>query len=159
MAAAKGWDLSKFQAEDIYRMAITIEQGGFDFYNKIIDASDNQRVKNEMRFLRDEEGRHKAFFLKQLTDKGAAADKKIDPGLQKLLDSEFLTPLEDLYKGKKVGNNAEALRFGMDIEQKTVDFYSALKDRQTDAAFGKDLDVIIDEERKHKQKLNIILAY
>jgi rubrerythrin len=47
----------------------------------------------------------------------------------------------------------------MDIEQKTVDFYTALKEKQNDPAFGKDLDVIIDEERKHKQKLNLILAY
>ena len=159
MAAAKSWDLSEFQAEDIYRMAITIEQGGFDFYNKIIDASDNQRVKNEIKFLRDEEARHKAFFQKQLTGKGDSGEKKIDPGLQKLLESEFLQPLDDLYKQKKVGSNAEALRFGMDIEQKTVDFYTALKGKQKDASFGKDLDVIIDEERKHKQKLNIILSY
>lgn len=159
MAAAKSWDLSKFQAEDIYRMAITIEQGGFDFYNRIIDGSDDQRVKNEMKFLRDEEARHKAFFQKQLAGKGASEEKKIDPALQKLLESEFLKPLDDLYSSKKIGSNAEALRFGMDIEQKTVDFYSALKDKQGDAAFGKDLEVIIDEERKHKQKLNIILSY
>jgi rubrerythrin len=158
MASKTAWDLSKYQAEDIYRMAITVEQGGFDFYNKIIEGSDNQRVKNELAFLRDEEARHKAFFQNQLAGKGST-EKKISPELQKLLEAEFLRPLDELYKSKKIGSNAEALRFGMDIEQKTVDFYIALREKRADPAFRKDLDVIIDEERKHKQKLNIILAY
>jgi rubrerythrin len=148
MASKTAWDLSEYQAEDI----------GFDFYNRIIEGSDNQRVKNEMAFLRDEEARHKAFFQKQLAGKGST-EKKISPELQKLLDAEFLKPMDELYRTKRIGSNAEALRFGMDIEQKTVDFYTALKEKQNDPAFGKDLDVIIDEERKHKQKLNLILAY
>jgi rubrerythrin len=158
MASEKAWDLSKYQPEDIYRMAITVEQGGFDYYNKIIESTDNKRVKNEMAFLRDEEARHKAFFQKQLAGKGSG-EKKITAELQKLLEAEFLKPMDEMYKSKKIGSNADALRFGMDIEQKTVDFYTALKQKQNDPEFGKDLDVIIDEERKHKQKLNIILAY
>ena len=158
MASGTSWELSKYRVEDIYRMAITIEQGGYDFYNKIIEATDNQRVKNEMTFLRDEEARHKAFFQKQLSSAGSAGGK-VTPELQKLLDAEFIEPLDEMYQSKKIGSNADALRFGIEIEQKTIDFYTALKGKQADPAFGKDLEVIIEEERKHKQKLNIILAY
>lgn len=159
MEATSRWDLSRFQAEDLYRMAITVEQGGFDFYDKVIERTEKPRVKNELRYLRDEEGRHKAFFQKQLAGTGAAGEKTIDPALRKLLETEFLKPMEDLFASTTMDSNAEALRFGVVIEQKTVDFYNALKRGQSDAAFLEDLEVIIEEERKHKQKLNIILAY
>ncbi len=159
MASGPGWDLSRFQVEEIYRVAVSVEQGGFDFYNRIVETSDNSRVKNEMRFLRDEEARHKAFFQRQLAAKGAAEAGTVSPDLQKLLESEFLHPMEELYRSRRIEKNTEALRFGMDIEQKTVDFYTALRERQTDQAFREDLDLVIDEERKHKQKINILLAY
>jgi rubrerythrin len=158
VASGSSWDLSKYQVEDVYRMAITVEQGGYDYYNKIIEAADNPRVRNEMTFLRDEEARHKAFFQKKLSSAGAGSGT-VSAELQKLLDAEFVKPMDAMYRSRKVGSNAEALRFGIEIEQKTIDFYTALKSRQADPAFGKDLDVIIEEERKHKQKLNIILAY
>ena len=45
-----------------YRVAVLIEQGGYDFYAQIGDRSESPRVKNEVVFLRDEEARHKAFF-------------------------------------------------------------------------------------------------
>lgn len=60
---------------------------------------------------------------------------------------------------KKIGNNQEALRFGMTVEQKTIDFYGDLRRQSQDPGFLKDLDAIVEQEKKHKQKLNIILAY
>lgn len=159
MASGPDWVLSMFEVEDIYRMAIAVEQSGFDFYSRIVETSNNQRVKNELKFLRDEEVRHKAFFEKQLAAKAAVEDKPVSIDLRKLLETEFLEPMENLYRRKKVKNNVEALRFGMDLEQKTVDFYLALRARQNDEAFRKDLEIIIDEERRHKQKLSILLAH
>ena len=159
MATEQVWDLSGFQVEDIVRMAIAVEQGGFDFYGRIMEGSDNKRVNNELRFLRDEEARHREFFQARLAAMGAAADKKLGPKVQKLLDTQFIEPIQELYRSGKIENNAQALGFGMTIEQKTVDFYSALRDSQTDQEFRAELELIIEEERKHRRKLNLILAY
>jgi rubrerythrin len=159
MAAESSWNLTSFQVHDIYRMAVAIEQGGQEFYLRVIDSTDSQRIKNELRFLGDEEARHKAFFEKQLLDRGVAVDEPLSPKLGKLLEEQFLEPAEALYRSKKIASNAEALRFGMEIEQKTIDFYTALLEKQQEAEVRKDLETIIGEERKHKQKLNIILAY
>jgi len=151
-------DLSKFQIEEVYQFAAEIEQGGFDFYGRLIEASDNTRVKNELKFLRDEEAQHKAFFLGELKKKGKAAGK-LGAGLEELLQRQFIRPLEEFYQAGKITKTVEALRFGMQVEQKTIDFYGELDKLAQDAGFRRELAAIIAEEKKHKQKLNLILAY
>jgi rubrerythrin len=152
------WDLSKFKLEDVFQLAVSVEQGGYDFYQKLIEQSDSQRAKNEMKYLRDEEAKHKAFFSSKLEAKKASGQGM---GLEakSLLDKEFLTPMAEMYKSKKITKNDEALRFGMQLEQKTIDLYEGLKKVQSDSGFLKDLDAVIEEEKKHKATLNLILAY
>jgi rubrerythrin len=151
-------DLGTQSIEELFQFAATIEQGGYDFYARLIQASDNKRVQNELKFLRDEEAQHKAFFLGELMKKGKT-EVRLNPGLNMVLETEFIKPLDEFYKANKIGNNQEALRFGVSVEQKTIDFYTALRRQSADPSFLKDLDLIIGEEQKHKQKLNIILAY
>jgi rubrerythrin len=151
-------DLSKFGIEEMYQFAVTVEQGGYDFYGKLIDTCENTRVKNELKFLRNEEALHKAFFLGELKKKGKG-EVALSPGLKGVLDAEFVRPMDEFYAAKKIAHTDEALRFGVALEQKTIDFYGDLRKQTGDAAFLKDLDAIIEEEKKHKQKLNIILAY
>jgi rubrerythrin len=154
----KAMDLSKFPIEEVYQFAVTIEQGGFDFYGKLIEASGNPRVKNELKFLRDEEAQHKAFFQGELRKKGGG-QTVLNPGLAGILEKEFIQPMEEFYRAGKISRSEEALRFGMTVEQKTIDFYGEIAKQSRDPAFLKDLDAVIAEEKKHKQKLNIILAY
>jgi rubrerythrin len=151
-------DLGKTSIEELFQFAATIEQGGFDFYDRFIQASDNKRVSNELKFLRDEEAQHKAFFLGELQKKGKS-EVAVSPALNAVLQAEFIKPLEEFYQSKKISNNQEALLFGMTVEQKTIDFYGDLRRQSQDPGFLKDLDAIIEQEKKHKQKLNIILAY
>jgi rubrerythrin len=151
-------DLSKFPIEEVYQFAVAIEQGGFEFYEKLIQASDNTRVKNELKFLRDEEAQHKAFFQGELRGKGKA-EAALGSGLAGVLQEEFVQPMDRFYREAKVGSTREALRFGIALEQKTIEFYGDLRRQSKDLAFLKDQERIIAEEKKHKQKLNIILAY
>ena len=152
-------DLSKFGIEEMYQFAVTVEQGGYDFYGKLIDTCENTRVKNELKVLRNEEALHKAFFLGELKKKKGKGEVALSPGLKGVLDAEFVRPMDEFYAAKKIAHTDEALRFGVALEQKTIDFYGDLRKQTGDAAFLKDLDAIIEEEKKHKQKLNIILAY
>ena len=60
------WELAAYPIEELFEMAAIVEQGGFDFYARLIARATDTRVKNELKFLRDEEGVHKAWFLDQL---------------------------------------------------------------------------------------------
>jgi rubrerythrin len=153
------WNLKNHEFEDIFQIAVDIEQGGYDFYSRVVDASDDPRVRNELKYLRDEEAKHKEFFSKQLKKRGVSPDHKIDQKLQRILEEEFLKPIEGLYASKKITKSDEVLKFGVDLEQKTIDLYSSIKENQIDSALIRSLDQIIEEEKKHKRKLNIILAY
>lgn len=151
-------DLSRFRIEEAYQFAATIEQGGFDFYGKLIDAAASQRVKNELAALRDDEAKHKAFFLGELRKKGAA-EVSLSPGLAAFIDSEFVKPMEAFYGKGAVTTNDDALAFGAAVEQKTIDFYGEMRRQSTDAGFQKDLDAIIAEEKRHKHRLEVIRAF
>jgi rubrerythrin len=151
-------DLGRTSIEELFQFAATIEQGGLEFYSRLIQASENKRVNNELSFLRDEEARHRTFFLSELKKKGKT-EVALSPALSSALEEQFIRPLEEFYRSQKIGDNVAALRFGMTVEQKTIDFYGDLRRQSRDPGFLKDLDVIVEQEKKHKQKLNLLLAY
>ena len=159
MAGKTSWDLSKFQVEDVFRMAVAVEQGGIDLYDRIIEASDKAQIRNELKYLREEEVRHKDFFLRQLPGGTNAEQAPLGSELGELLEAEFLVPMEELYSGGKIRNSSQALRFGVLLEQRTVELYTALRQQRHDPEFQKNLDLVIAEERRHKEKLNLLLAY
>lgn len=48
-------DFTKHSFENLFRIAVEVEQGGIDFYNAIAQRSKDQRVINELDFLRGAE--------------------------------------------------------------------------------------------------------
>jgi rubrerythrin len=152
-------NLAKFALDDLFRLAVTIEQGGYDFYSHIMDDVRNPRIKNEIRFLRDEEAKHRIFFQEQLNKRGKPAAGAFSAELNAILEKEFLTPMEEIYRTKNSENNQDALRFGIELEQKSIDFYTAMRQGQTNVDLLADLDIIILEERAHKRKLSILTSY
>jgi rubrerythrin len=151
--------LGDHSVEDMYEVAVHIEQGGYDFYAQIIEGSDNPQVKNEVSSLRDDEAKHKAFFQEQLKARGHAASAELSDELKSWLDREFVKPMAEVLKNRGLTSNPQALQLGIRLEQKTIDLYESLKAQGSEAGVLEDLQAIIDEEYKHKRKLNLLLAY
>jgi rubrerythrin len=151
------WNLARFKLEDLYQMAVTVERKGYEFYGKLMEESGVDQVKNEMRFLRDEEAAHQSFFESELARRGMRAAEP-GPELDELLNREFLGPLQERLQDVEMLGTKDALRFGLALEQKSIDFYNALKAAHAATVTG-DLDAIIAQEEKHKRKIKIILAY
>ncbi len=154
-----GWNLAEFPVEDLYSMAAIIEQGGVDFYARTAEMSTNQRVRNEIQFLRDEEARHRDFFLQVLHGRGASQKSVVDTGLETILNREFLEPMDRLFTSHDLEDTDKILLFGLVLEQKTIDFYTELKKIKTSTGEIADLNQIISEEEAHKRKLEMIRAY
>ena len=153
------WNLADFQVEDLLSMAVVLEQKGYDFYSAVIEKSPERRVKNEIRFLREEEARHKTLFQDMLKKKGKSASHKVSAALEKILQREVIHPLEELLSSKKIESNSDALGFGVAMEQKSIEFYMALAALPGAAPLASDIAAIINEEEGHKRKLNVMLAY
>ena len=156
---ANEWNLAEFKLEDLLQMAMLMEQKGYDFYSAVIERSPERRVKNEIRFLREEEARHKTLFQEMLKKKGKSASGKLSAALEALLKREFTTPLDELISSKKIESSEEALKFGISMEQKIVDFYAVLKDLPGASAVAADLATVSTEDQAHVTKLNAMLFY
>jgi rubrerythrin len=153
------WNLGEFKLEDLLQMAVLMEQKGYDFYSAVIEKSPERRVKNEIRFLREEEARHKTLFQDMLKKKGKSASGKLSAALEALLKREFTAPLDELISSKKIESNVEALTFGVGMEQKIIDFYAVLKDLPGASPLAADLATVSAEDQAHVSKLNGMLSY
>src|SRR3990172_6421545 len=100
---ALDWNLARFKLEDLYQLAYAVERKGYEFYGKLMEASESEQVKNEMRFLRDEEETHQAFFAAELSRRGKTPGTP-GPELDSLLEKEFLGPLQGQLRDEKVSS-------------------------------------------------------
>jgi rubrerythrin len=152
------WDVREFAVEDLYEMAAIVEQSGFDFYARLIARASDPRVANELKYLRDEEASHKAFFLDQLRARGGAPRGAVSPKLHELLDREFIKPMDRLFASGDIANTEKTLSFGCALEVKTMELYEAMKP-SVGPSQAVDLDRIIAQEESHRRKLELIKAF
>ena len=152
------WNVAQFNIEDLLSMAAAMEQMGFDYYDEIIRVTREPLVKNEVRFLRDEEALHKTVFQGMLEKKGRSAVKVSGP-LQQILQKEVITPLEEMRASKKMSSDRDALSFGATMERASIEFYKALAAQPSAAALASDIDAVIKEEEGHLRKITVLLAY
>lgn len=155
---AKEWKLGESAVEDVFEMAAIVEQGGYDFYDRLIARAANRRVQKELEFLRDEEAVHKAFFLEQLRLQGRAPRGGVGPGLQAVLQREFIEPLEKMFSSPDIDDNFKTLGFGIAMEQKSMDLYAEMKTVVNEAQHA-GLERIISEEEGHRRKLQLMRAH
>jgi rubrerythrin len=158
-STASELDFGDQSVEDMYLVAVHIEQGGYNFYSQIIERSENPRIKNEVIFLRDEEAKHKAFFQNQLSSRGLAASAELREELKSWLDREFVKPVKQVLNSRDITKNEDALQLGVRLEWKTIELYETLKAQISEMSAREDLQAIIDEEYRHKEKLNLLLAH
>jgi rubrerythrin len=153
------WNVADFSVEDLLSMAVAMEQKGYDFYTEVIELSPERRVKNEIRFLREEEARHKTLFQDMLKKKGRSPSAKLGGALDAILQRELIDPLAQLRSSKKISSNSDALGFGVAMERKSIEFYQALAALPGASALASDIALIIAEEEGHLRKLSVMLAY
>ena len=55
-------------ASEIIQFAIKIEENGWSFYNKVVEANKDEKIKELFTFLADEEVKHKETFEAMLPE-------------------------------------------------------------------------------------------
>ena len=144
-------------ASEVLQFAIKIEENGYDFYNKVAEANEDEKIKNLFVFLADEEVKHKETFETML------------PEIEKYEPTEAYPPEYFEYlrayadniifkKGveKELSGGLEpasAVDFGMIIEVDSIAYYNEIKNFVPEEQ-KRMIDKIISEERKHFLKLS-----
>lgn len=145
-----------FDEIEAYKIASKIEKDGIEFYQKLLKklGAEDEKCEKIISFLIDEERAHLKFFEESLFRL-----RQKSPELTDNDEDDILTSMDyGIFKGI-AQNPHEALRSAISIEEKSVKFYTCCKGHVQSAQAKQELQVIIDEEMKHREVLRDMLNH
>ena len=145
-------DFNEFEA---FKIARRIETDGIHFYQKLLERSSDEKVKETLPFLLDEEKGHQLQFEKLLSElEQKKEDEFEEEGLLSGFDYGIFQPYQDIDQLDKILDTpSKALKLGFIVEDKTIKFYEVCKEHVMSDETKKAFDRIIEEEKKHKSLL------
>ena len=149
-----------FDEFDALRIACKIEKDGMEFYGQLASSVEKRDVKATLAFLLGEEKKHLTFFeesLQRLRDK--KEDKGEEDDLLTAMDYGMFSSYPNASELENILNDMQkAMRLGIAIENKSIQFYEACRDKVSDSVTKEEIAHIIAEERKHKALFEKLLA-
>ena len=151
-----------WSGEEILEMAVQIERNGMAFYQGLAESAQDDKMKNLMEHLAEEEKKHMATFhkfsgvldkeqLKTLYELQYAEEGSLY--LKALADTKiFADSNEAAQWAKEAQSPVEALLTAVTLEKDSILFYQEMRNfvRKEDRAL---IDKIMNEEKKHIQTL------
>ena len=152
-----------FNAQEVFEMAIQIEENGAAFYRKAADLQKEAADKKFLQTLAQVEDRHKVSFQEMKTQVSELEKSQtvFDPNDEL---SAYLKAMADAHGGE--GNPealelltgketmAEIVTLAIGLEKESILFYLGLKDIVPPKYGREKIDEIINEEKKHVVQLS-----
>jgi rubrerythrin len=130
--------------------AIKLEINGQAFFDHAAEVTENTLGKKMFTRLAQEEVKHLETFSRLFSSVIKSDDWKKQVRSEELKGpSAVIQQLADRMKRAVGKSEVEALRIGMELEQKAVDFFSGTAAGMADAAAKQIFEKIADEERFH----------
>ncbi len=147
-----------FEAKEIFKFAIRIEENGEKFYRFASDLANDEETKKIFDYLRDEEIKHKKTFTKLLSEitKDVSFENYSDEYFDYLkyyVDNVIFTEEELEKQQSEVKDVLSAIKFAMQKELDSVLYYHEVEKFVSDNQKNL-IEEIIAEERKHYAKLS-----
>ncbi|MBN1841458.1 MAG: ferritin family protein [Deltaproteobacteria bacterium] len=156
----------RFNADEVFQIAIDIEENGKRFYEKAMDIVDNSDVKAVLRSLAKDEAKHLKRFaeLKAQLPKIATEDTVWDPEhemnqyLKMMADMHvFRSDLDVEKKLSQAKNPEDILKLGVQFEKDSIIFFVTMQDFTEEKKGREFIGQLIDEEKEHLKKLSLEL--
>ena len=139
------------------RTALRMEIDGKEFYLKASKASKNQLGKDLLKRLAAEEDIHRQTFqdiYDTIKNKKGWPDVKYQGDGGQALRTVFAEALENMNKkATSIEAELDAIRMGMDMENKTLDFYNGRSKQASYAAEKQLYEAIAMQESEHYRVL------
>jgi len=155
-----------FNADEVFQIAIDIEENGKRFYEKAMDIVDNPDVKAVLGSLAKDEAEHLKRFteLKAQLPKTATEDTVWDPEhemnqyLQMMADIHvFRSDLDVEKKLSQAKNPEDILKLGIQFEKDSIVFFLTMQDSTEEKKGREIIGQLINEEKEHLRKLSLEL--
>ncbi|UCF08943.1 MAG: ferritin family protein [Thermoplasmata archaeon] len=141
----------------ILQKAIGMEEFGYYYYNKLERAVENNQGKALLSYLANAEKEHRETLEKILVEAGGVPEKTpwdnlvsniiMNPGIERVFKE--LTEKEKLSQVDAV----EAVKLGIDVEKKSIEFYSQNAKSVVKENMAKLFSELVDIEQKHLEIL------
>jgi rubrerythrin len=162
----RGKMMFDFNADEVFRMAMDIEENGRVFYEKAAQLIEDAQVKKIFGELARAEAEHYQFFasLRKKLPEAARKETIYDP--QEDLH-QYLTMMagQHVFQKKKsveqylaqVRSAVDAINLALGFEKDSIVFYLTMKGR-TEAGSGRNqIDALVNEELIHHRRLSLEL--
>jgi len=155
-----------FNADEIFEMAIRIENNGAAFYRKAAGLQSDTKNQKFLEGLAHMEDQHQKIFTEMRT---TLTQKDKDPKVFDPYDevSQYLTAMADTMGGEGSPSVAdsltgdetleEILRIAVGLEKDAILFYLGIKDLIPPQSGQDRIDEIIRQERRHVAQLSNLL--
>lgn len=142
--------------DDLFDIAIKMERNGEAIYLDSLSRIDKSEIKELLQWMADEEARHRKWFTDQKNQLNLEIDEKnlkeMVPGIIEQMMGKKTLSLDDI-DFSKLNNVTDLLVTFIEFEEETIMFYRMLEMFIEDDTVKAGLDSIIEEEKRHADKL------
>jgi rubrerythrin len=140
-----------FRAEDLFELAIRLENNGERYYRQYLGTVADPEIKRVLSWLAEQEVQHADYFtrLKQVSTEHRSDPADAPEGmlLQDFLGKRALSL--DEVQPAALTDIRQALQVALEFESDTILFFDLLRAFVTEPQALTELDAIIAEERRH----------
>ncbi|MDI3473244.1 MAG: hypothetical protein PWQ48_1525 [Thermotogaceae bacterium] len=144
--------------DDVISLAIKLEEDGYEFYSKVSQNFQQERLKESFDFLAKQELKHAEVFRKMKNSDDKDLSNTWDENeayISTFVSSSVFPDVRELLKNIENLKVIDLLKFAIDVEKNTLIVYYELLEKIKDK---KALKEIINEEKKHLEMLTKISA-
>lgn len=157
----------RFNANEVFQMAIDIEKNGKHFYQKAQDLVDNPEVRDIFARLAKDEMEHEKRFValkSQLPESAKEStvwdpDNETDQYLRMMAHMNVFRSdiaLEEALAG--VRSAVDALKLAIQFEKDSITFFLGMQDA-TEEKKGRELiGQLVEEEKEHLKRLSLAIS-
>lgn len=155
-----------FNADEVFQMAIEIEDNGKRFYEDAMDIIEDPRVKDVFAMLAEAEAEHKRRFadLKASLPESARESTVWDPDNEA---GEYIRMTAAMHVFRtadsveealsRVRTAKEALKLAMGFEKDSIVFFLTMQDATAEKKGRERIGQLVEEEKQHLKTLAIAL--
>ncbi|MCX6354936.1 MAG: ferritin family protein [Candidatus Aureabacteria bacterium] len=149
-----------FDELEAYKIASKIERDGIEFYTKLAGRVAKRKPRGALELLATQERDHLDFFHQQLSRlRQVKEDNFEEDDLLSSIDYKIFQPYQGIAELEKILDTPrKALRLGVIVEEKSIDFYEFCIKKVTSPEAQAEIARIIEEERQHKKTLEDMIA-
>ncbi len=155
-----------FNAEEVFQIAIDIEENGYEFYQKAQAVIDDPTVKSVFSSLAEAEIKHKERFMALKADLPQRAREGTvwDPNNE---TDHYLRMMADMHVFKtkagvkeavaRIRGAVDALKFAMQFEKDSITFFLTMQDATSEKQGRALIGQLVEEEKGHLRRLALEL--